>query len=110
MKRVVTVAAALAVVGCAAQLQIAGPYASQLSQSDIHQITALITPNRDVSHIYTRLEAIGPDKVRVKTGGFAKSHGVWTSDSAADIFTAVKRSGRWVATGEAEVERTITVY
>jgi hypothetical protein len=110
MKRVVTVAAALAVLGCSTQLQIAGPYATQLSQSDIHQITALITPNPDVSQVYTKLEAIRPDTVRVSTGGFAKSHGVWTSDSAADIFTAVKRSGRWVTTGEAEVERTITVY
>jgi hypothetical protein len=72
--------------------------------------TSLITPNPDVSHVYTRLEVLHPDEVRIRVGGFARSHGVWTSDSAADIFTAVKRRGRWVAISTAEMERTVTVY
>ena len=43
MPRVLIRFATLAVAGCATQLQVMGPYASQLSHSDIQQITALIT-------------------------------------------------------------------
>jgi hypothetical protein len=61
--RVVIFAALIAVAGCATQLQIVGPYTNQLSQSDIQQITALITPSKRTSHLYTRLEAVRPNEV-----------------------------------------------
>jgi hypothetical protein len=56
MTRAVIVVAMFAIVGCATQLQIVGPYANQLSQSDVQQITALITPQK-TSQVYTRLES-----------------------------------------------------
>ncbi len=81
MPRVVAFVAMFTVAGCATQLQIIGPYAGQLSQSDIQQITALITPSEMTSHVYTRLEAVRPDQVRVKYGGYRRSlEGVYTSD------------------------------
>ena len=110
MARVATFAAIVALAGCATQLQVIGPYASQLSQSDIQQITALITPNKITSHVYTTLDAVRPGEVRVKYGGYLRSQGVYTSDRAADSFTAFKHHGRWVAGNTAEVEATITVY
>jgi hypothetical protein len=111
MARIVTFVAMLAVAGCATQLQVVGPYAAQLSQSDIQQITALITPSGIASHVYTRLDALRPDEVRVKYGGYGRSpEGVYTSDPAAQYFTAFKRHGRWTAGGESGVEATITVY
>jgi hypothetical protein len=111
MTRVVTFAAMAALVGCATQLQVVGPYAGQLSQSDIQQITALITRSGIASHVYTRLDAVRPDEVRVKYGGYGRSlEGGYTSDPAAEYFTAFKRHGRWVAGGESGVEARITVY
>jgi hypothetical protein len=110
MTRAVIVVAMFAIVGCATQLQIVGPYANQLSQSDVQQITALITPQK-TSQVYTRLEVVRPDQVRVKYGGYRRSvEGVYTSDPASEYFTAFKRHGTWVAGGEFGGEATITVY
>jgi hypothetical protein len=110
MTRAVIVVAMLTIAGCATQLQIVGPYASQLSQSDVQQIKALITPQK-TSQVYTRLDVVRPDQVRVKYGGYRRSvEGMYTSDPAAEYFTAFKRHGRWVAGGEFGGETTITVY
>jgi len=102
----------VAISGCATQLQVVGPYANQLSSSDIQQITALITnPTNIASHLYTRLDAVRPDEVRVKYGGYGRSlSGQYTSDPAAEYFTAYKRHGRWVSGSESGLEATITVY
>jgi hypothetical protein len=109
--RILVCAGGLFVLGCAAQLQVAGPYATQLSQSDVHQIVGLLPPSENISHRYTRLQAIHPDEVRVTVGGFGKSvKGSYTSDPAKDTFTAVKRRGNWRLVGPVEVERRITVY
>ena len=102
--------AALTLIGCATQLQIVGPYANQLSQSDIQQIKALITSNSNFSHLYTRLEAIRSDKVFVKYGGYRRAGGVYTSDPENEYFTAYKRGGKWVPEGEVGIETTLTVY
>jgi hypothetical protein len=108
--RALMLAAVCSLAGCATQLELAGPYSSRLSQTDIQEIRALISSDSDVSHVRTTLDAVRPDEVRVTTRGFGKSQGAWTSDPASAIFTAVKRHGRWIATGTAEGERTITVY
>jgi hypothetical protein len=97
--------------GCATQLQVIGPYSTRLSEPDIQQITSLITPSEGASHLYTRLEAVRPDEVRVKYGGYRRSaEGVYTSDTAAAYFTAYKRGGKWVAGSDFEFESRITVY
>ena len=112
MQRGAIVLVLIAISGCAAQLQVVGPYAGKLSPSDIQQITALITkPNNIASHLYTRLDAVRPDEVRVKYGGYGRSlSGQYASDPAAEYFTAYKRHGRWVAGSESGLEPTITVY
>jgi hypothetical protein len=108
--RIAGLVAVFLVAGCAAQFQVVGPCAGDLSPSDIQHITALITPDRDTSRTYIKLEAIRPDRVRVEVGGFARSGGVWTSEHSGYAFTAFKQHGRWVGGSEAEVFRTITVY
>ena len=109
--RILMCAGPLSVVGCAAQLQVAGPYGAQLSRSDVRQIVALLPPSENISHTYTTLQAIHPDEVRVMVGGFGKSlSGSYTSDPAKDTFTAVKRRDSWRLVGPVEVERRITVY
>jgi|SRR5579864_1101083 len=97
---------------CAAQLQVGGPYADQLSKSDIQQVIALMAPDdRTMSHTYTKLDVIRPDRVRVTVGGFARDgRGSITSDPSSYSFFAIKRSGRWDHTGEVSVERRLTVY
>jgi hypothetical protein len=111
MTRVVIFAAIVTIAGCATQLQVVGPYANQLSASDIQQIRALITPSKMMSHLYTRLEPVRRDEVRIKYGGYRRSvDGVYTSDRAAAYFTAFKRHGKWVPGSEWGAEATITVY
>jgi hypothetical protein len=111
MSRLVIFAAVIAVAGCATQVQIVGPHANQLSQSDVQQITALIRRSKATSHLYTRLEAVRPNEVLVKYGGYRRSmEGVYTSDRCSEYFTAFKRNGRWIAGGEFGMESTITVY
>jgi hypothetical protein len=111
MTRIVIFAAMLALVGCAAQLEVIGPYANQLSKSDIQQITALITPSSYVSHVYTRLNAVRPKEVRIEYGGYSRSRdGFYGSDTAATFFTAYNRGGRWVAGNDVEVESRFMVY
>jgi hypothetical protein len=111
MTRVVLFAALAAVAGCATQLQVVGPYTNRLSQSDIQQITALITPSEATSHLWTRLEAVRPNQVRVTYGGYRRSsEGVYTSDRRSEYFTAFKRNDRWVAGGEFGMESQFTVY
>ena len=106
MARALTVAATFAIVGCATQLQIVGPYGSRLSQSDIQQITALITPDPSFSHLYTRVEAIRSDEVHVRYGGSYPLvvEGVSTYGRANRSFTAYKRKGRWVIGTEGGLE------
>jgi hypothetical protein len=109
--RFVTIAATFALGACATKLQVVGPYAGQLSQSDIQQMTALITPSSYVSHLYTRLEALHPDEVHVKYRGLSSGlKGVYISDPSGEYFTACKRDGKWVTGNEAGLEATITVY
>jgi len=111
MTRVVLLAALFAAVGCATQLQVVGPYAGHLSQSDVQQIKALITPSKATSHLWTKLEAVRPNEVRVTYGGYRRSpEGVYTSDKSFEYFTAFRRNGRWVAGNEFGMESTITVY
>ena len=111
MTRVALFAALLVTGGCATQLQVVGPYARLLSQSDIQQITALITPSKATSHLWTKLEAVRPDEVAVKYGGYRRSmDGFYTSDPCSEYFTAFNRKGRWIVGNEFGMESTITVY
>jgi hypothetical protein len=84
MSRFVIVGAAILVAGCATQLQIVGPHANRLSQADVQQITELITPSIANRRLYTTLEAVRPNEVLVKYGGYRRSiEGVYTSDRSS---------------------------
>jgi hypothetical protein len=110
--RSLLVAAVFGLVGCAAQMQVVGPYGGQLTRADTQQIVALMpADNENMSHTYTRLDVVRPDQVRVTVGGFARdTHGVATSDPSSYTFTATKRNGKWDYTGEVTLERRLTVY
>jgi hypothetical protein len=103
MSRFVICAALIVVAGCATQrtqLEIVGPYANQLSQADIHQITALIVESAMYDHCKTTLEAIRPDKVVVNYIGYERTiDRVYTSGFGSTYFAAVKRNGRWIEEG-----------
>jgi hypothetical protein len=94
---------------CAAQLQVTGPYAGQLSKSDIRQIVALMPADREtMSHTYTKLDVLQPDRVHVTVGGFARNlQGIATSGPSNYSFIAVKRNGKWDQTGELQMETTV---
>jgi len=102
----------IALAGCATQVEVAGPYANQLSQADIRQITALIVESEMYSHGSARLEAVRPDKVFVKYVGYGRSiDRVYTSDVGSASFTVFKRSGRWVEGGDFRTEsKKVTVH
>jgi hypothetical protein len=96
-------------LACATQVQVTGPYAGQLSKSDIQQIVALMPADREtMSHTYTKLDVLGPDRVHVTVGGFARNlQGIATSGPANYSFIAVKRNGKWDQTGELQMETTV---
>lgn len=107
--RLILVPLIILLSGCAAQTQVVGPFAAQLSHADIQQITALMPADHEtMTHTSTKLDVIRPDRVRVTVVGFGKdTRGVPTSGSSSYIFTAVKRNGRWDHTDEVEVEREL---
>src|ERR1700680_1730271 len=90
---------------CIGPLQIGGPYASGLSESNIQQIKLAVSAYPDIDHGIRNIDAIGPNKVRVETGHI-DSFGGWIGTG---LFL-VKRSGKWFvdknALPEATLERT----
>ena len=95
------VALALPLVAYGASLQISGPYANRLSQSDIQQITALVSKEPGIDHRLKRIEAVRPDKVHIQTGG-----GTAVDAATYNDFNAYKRAGRW-AIDTASIEISI---
>ena len=101
MARVLILLAIVAlIVGCAThrtQLAVVGRYASQLSQADIRQITALVVESEMYDHGKTTLEAIRPDKVVVNYVGYGPTiDRLYTSYTGSTYFKALKRNGRWI--------------
>ena len=83
MTRVLILIAAVALAGCATQVQTIGPYANQLSHTDVQQITALIVESDFYTHGTATLEALrpqglhgaGPGQRRPDDDHPARSHG-----------------------------------
>jgi hypothetical protein len=70
--------------------ELSGPYAKQLSQSDVAQIKAVVSKERGIARNVRKIEAVRPDKVAIETGGRTGL------DSATYYeFTVSKRSGKW---------------
>jgi hypothetical protein len=97
--------AALVAVVFAAPVQTSGPYANRLSQADIVQIKALVSKEPDIDHRLKKIEAVGPDKVRIQTGGRTA-----VDENTYDDFNANKRAGRWLidaASIEISIEKIV---
>jgi hypothetical protein len=70
--------------------EVSGPFAKQVSPSDVTQIKMAVSKARDVAHNVKKIEAVRPDKVSVQT----------TARTAVDEdtfyeFNVYKRSGAW---------------
>ncbi|HEV2047067.1 MAG TPA: hypothetical protein VGQ95_10775 [Chthoniobacterales bacterium] len=103
--QVLTIAVLLS--GCASPpLQIAGPYAARLSESDVQHIKLVVSARPHIDHRIRKLEAVRPDRVHVESGHI-DSLGGWKGSG----FFVVKRGDKWFideSSGfEATVERTI---
>jgi hypothetical protein len=88
-------------------VQMTGPAANRLSDTDVQEIRLLISKLPSIEHRIRVLFAVYSDKVRVVTGA-AKDKAYF-----GNRFTVIKRAGKWIvdktAPDEATVERTITV-
>src|SRR6266404_6005632 len=70
--------------------EVSGPFAKQLSQSDVAQIKAAVSKARGISHSLKKIEAVRPDKVAVQTA----TRSAVDEDTYYD-FNAYKRSRTW---------------
>lgn len=92
---------ALVLSACAAQpLQVVGPYAARLSDSDIQQIKLLVAARPYLGRI-RKLEVARPDKVHVESG-HTDSLGGWKGSG----FFVIKRDGKWLIDETSGIEAT----
>lgn len=97
--------ATIAAFAFAASPQINGPYANRLSQSDIQQITALVSTDSRIDHRLKKIEAVRPDRVHIQTGGRTA-----VDEDTYNAFNVYKRAGRWVidaASIEISIEKIV---
>ena len=99
-------AAALLLCGCAAQPVVVGPFATQLSASDVSEIKHLIIADRHTGRPQITINAVARDRVRVSVAGLRTfERAPQARGQTRETFTAVKRSGTWSAEGAVQVER-----
>ena len=99
-------AAALLLCGFAAQTVVVGPFATQLSASDVSEIKHLIVAHRHASGPQITINAVARDRVRVSVAGLQTfERAPQVRGQVSEIFTAVKRNGTWNAEGAVQVER-----
>ena len=89
--RVSVAIVAMPLIAHAAPFQLSGPYANRLSKADVEQIKAVVSTERGIDHRLKKIEAIGPDKVHIQTGGKTAVDTATYND-----FSVYKRTGRWV--------------
>ena len=70
--------------------EVSGPFANQVSPSDVAQIKAAVSKERSVSHNVKKIEAVRPNKVAIQT----TARTAVDEDTTYD-FIAYKRSGGW---------------
>ena len=99
-------AAGLLLCGCAAQPVVVGPFATQLSASDVSEIKHLIIAGRHAGGPQITINAVARDRVRVSVAGLRTfERAPQARGQVSEIFTAVKRGGTWNAEGAVQVER-----
>ena|SRR5438045_586317 len=89
MHPLIFVAFAFVLSACTTPLQIGGHYASRFSESDVREITALVSHRPDMHHGILSISAIRPDAVRILIGSS------WDNVGSQTWFIAVPRNGRW---------------
>jgi hypothetical protein len=95
--RISVASTAVLFVFCVTPLEISGgpvlsgPYANRLSKADIVQIKTLVSKETGIDHKLKKIEAVRPDKVRIRTGGRSAVDSATYND-----FNVYKRAGRWV--------------
>ena len=70
--------------------EVSGPFAKQLSQSDVAQIKAAVSKERGIAHNVRKIEAVRADQVAVQTGGKTGLDSATYYD-----FKVSKRAGKW---------------
>ena len=102
------VAMALLLSGCVTRLQVTGPHAATLSDSDVRQIRRLAYIRPHIGRTVIALQTIRPDRVYVETRHYSDAG--WSGVS----FFAIRRGSTWHTDEHAPVEgiaeRTIVTY
>jgi hypothetical protein len=91
---------------CAAEPTVVGRYSSHVSAADVQQL--LVRNDRQLDHRLAQVDAIAPERVRVKVGGPNRGE----ESSRYTILVALKRGGKWMFDPKAavEAEGTVTVH
>ncbi len=85
-----TIAGFALVVSTAHSGMVQGPYAKQLSQSDVAQIKNVVSKEQGIPHNVRKIEAVRPDKVVIETGGK-----IGLNVARYYSFNVNKRAGKW---------------
>ena len=81
--------------------EVSGLYANRLSRADVAQIKAVVSKQSGISHNLKTIEALGPDKVAIQTGGTTG-----TGSATYYDFNVYKRAAKW-AIDASSIEITI---
>jgi hypothetical protein len=88
--RIVSTVGLLIVASSAHSGEVGGPYANRLSQADVAQIKAVVSKQSGIPHNVKKIEALGPDKVAIQTGGRTGMDSATYYD-----FNVYKRAAKW---------------
>ena len=99
------VAIAWTLFSCATEPTVVGRYSSHISAADVQQLKFLVRSNRELDHRLAEVDAIAPERVRVKVGGPNRGE----EGSNYTYTVAMKRSGKWMFDPKASVETEGTV-
>jgi hypothetical protein len=99
--RIVSIVGLLIVASSAYSGEVSGPYANRLSQADVAQIKAVVSKQSGIPHDVKKIEALGPDKVAIQTGGRTGMDSATYCD-----FNVYKRGGNW-AIDASSIEVTV---
>jgi hypothetical protein len=91
---------------CATKPTVVGPYSSHVSAADLQQLKLLVRSDPNLDHRLVQVDAISPQRVRVKVGGPNRGE----KGSNYTTLGAIKRGGKWKFDPKAGVESEGTVF
>jgi hypothetical protein len=86
--------------GCATEPTVVGRYSNRISAADVQQLKLLVRKDPELDHRLAQLDAIAPERVRVKVGGPNRGR----EGSRYTTVVAMKRGGKWMFDPKAGVE------